>query len=156
MPKASQGRPAERGGGGLSAAPFVVALVVAVVGIGGVLLWNTVRPAKDRLNDPAQIQVTIGQYYGALNKGRYADLVANTCAKDRQAPSFPPEKGFADARKAAVDKDGDVKLDAGDVTKLTVSGDTATANLVLHYAKLGEQTQHAKFVREGGKWKMCS
>ncbi|MFC7754328.1 hypothetical protein ACFQW5_15405 [Tsukamurella soli] len=89
MPKASQGRPAERGGGGLSAAPFVVALVVAVVGIGGVLLWNTVRPAKDRLNDPAQIQVTIGQYYGALNKGRYADLVANTCAKDRQAPSFP-------------------------------------------------------------------
>ncbi len=142
--------------GGLSPMPFVVALVVAVVAIGGVLFWNAVRPASKRLSDGAQIQVTIGQYYGALNKGRYADLVANTCAKDRSASSFPPEAGFATARQAADAKDGEVKLDAKDVSKLTVSGDIASATLTLHYAKSGEKTERATFVREDGKWKMCS
>ena len=77
--------------------------------IGGVLAWNAIRPSDERLSDSAQVQVTIGQYYGALNKGRYSDLIANTCAKDRSAADFPKEAGFPDARKAAVERDGEAR-----------------------------------------------
>lgn len=80
--KTPAGPPPERR---TTATPFLIALVVAVLLIGGVLTWNAIRPSDERLSDSAQVQVTIGQYYGALNKGRYADLVANTCAKDRAA-----------------------------------------------------------------------
>ncbi len=139
-----------------TATPFVVALVVAVVLIGGVLAWNVIRPSEKRLSDSAQIQVTIGRYYGALNNGRYADLVANTCTKDRSAPDFPKEAGFADARRATVEREGEAKLDENDVKNLTVNGDTATADLTVRYAKADERTERATFVREDGKWRKCS
>ncbi len=151
--KAPAGPPPERR---TTATPFIIALVVAVVLIGGVLLWNVIRPSGDRLSDSAQVQVTIGQYYGALNKGRYSDLVANTCAKDRAAADFPKEAGFPDARKAAVEREGEAKLDEKDVKNLTVSGDTASAELTVRYEKAGERTEQAKFVREDDKWKKCS
>lgn len=151
--KAPAGPPPERR---TTATPFIIALVVAVVLIGGVLLWSVIRPSGDRLSDSAQVQVTIGQYYGALNKGRYSDLVANTCAKDRAAADFPKEAGFPDARKAAVEREGEAKLDEKDVKNLTVSGDTASAELTVRYEKAGERTEQAKFVREDDKWKKCS
>lgn len=145
-----------RGSGesGVSPTPFLIALVLAVVAIGAVLAWNLIRPSNDRLTDSAQVQRTIGQYYGALNKGRYADLVANTCTKDRA--KLPAEAGFSGARKAAVEREGEVTLGQDDVTDLTVSGDTAKATLTLRYAKAGDKTEKASFVREGGKWKKCS
>ncbi|BDH55503.1 DUF4878 domain-containing protein [Tsukamurella sp. PLM1] len=143
-------------GRGTTATPFLIALVIAVLAIGGILTWNAIRPSEERLSDSAQVQVTIGQYYGALNKGRYADYVANTCAKDRAAADFPQEAGFADARKAVVDREGEAKLDEGDVKNLTVHGDTASAELTVTYEKAGERTEQATFVREDGKWKKCS
>ncbi|MET9328963.1 hypothetical protein [Tsukamurella sp. NPDC003166] len=139
---------------GTTATPFLIALVVAVLVIGGIIGWNVLRP--DPLSDEAKVQRTIGQYYGALNKGRYSDLVANTCAKDRAAADFPKEAGFVDARKAAVEKDGEAKLDEKDVKDLTVTGDAATAQLIVRYEKAGERTEQAKFVREDGAWKKCS
>ncbi|MGC5025655.1 hypothetical protein ACLQ3K_12960 [Tsukamurella sp. DT100] len=151
--KAPAGPPPERR---TTATPFIIALVVAVVLIGGVLAWNAIRPSDERLSDSAQVQVTIGQYYGALNKGRYADLVANTCAKDRSAADFPKEAGFPDARKAVVEREGEAKLDEKGVKNLTVNGDSASADLTVTYEKAGERTEQAKFVREDGKWKKCS
>lgn len=141
---------------GTTATPFLVALVVAVVAIGGILAWSFLRPADERVNDSGQIAKTVGQYYGALNHGRYADLVANTCAKDRAAGDFPQESGFVDARKAVVEREGQVTLDEKGITDLQVAGDAATAKLTLKYEKAGERTEQAKFVREDGKWKKCS
>lgn len=151
--KSPAGPPPERR---TTATPFLIALVVAVLLIGGVLTWNAIRPSDERLSDSAQVQVTIGQYYGALNKGRYSDLVANTCAKDRAAADFPKEAGFVDARKAIVEKDGEASLDEKGVKNLTVNGDSASAELTVKYEKAGERTEQAKFVREDGKWKKCS
>ncbi len=151
--KSPVGPPPERS---TTATPFLIALVVAVLVIGGILGWNILRPSEERLSDSAQIQVTIGQYYGALNKGRYADLVANTCAKDRAAAEFPKEDGFVDLRKAVVEREGEAKLDEKGVKNLTVTGETASAELTVQYEKAGERTEQAKFVREDGKWKKCS
>lgn len=150
--KSPAGPPPERR---TTATPFLIALVVAVLLIVGVLTWSALRPSDERLNDSAQVQVTIGQYYGALNKGRYADLVANTCAAARSAADFPKEAGFAEARKAVVEREGEAKLDEKGVKNLTVNGDNASAELTVKYEKAGERTEQAKFVREDGKWKKC-
>ena len=155
--KSPAGPPPERR---TTATPFLIALVVAVLLIGGVLAWNAIRPSDQRLSDSAQVQVTIGQYYGALNKGRYSDLVANTCAKDRAAADFPKSAGFEEARKKAVADEGPRKITSGsDFKDLKVDGNAATATLLLTYDKGDDkrkQTVDAKFVREDGKWKMCS
>lgn len=148
--------PGEQPARGTTATPFIVALVVAVVLIAGVFIWNAVRPADERINDSGQIAKTVGQYYGALNHGRYADLVANTCAKDRAAADFPQEAGFADARKAVVEREGQVTLDEKGVADVQVTGDSATAKLTLKYEKAGERTEQATFVREDDKWKKCT
>lgn len=139
-----------------TAKPFMIALVVAVVLLSAVLTWSYLRPSGDRVNDSGQIAKTVGQYYGALNKGRYADLVANTCAKDREAADFPKEAGFGDARKAAVEREGEVTLDQKGIRDVRVNGDTATADLTLRYEKAGEREEKAKFVKEDDKWKKCS
>lgn len=139
-----------------TATPFVIALVIAVVAIGGILTWNVIRPSEERVPDSGQIAQTVGQYYGALNHGRYADLVANTCAKDRAAADFPQEVGFADARKAAVEREGDATLDENGIKNVQVNGDSATADLVVKYAKAPQKSEQAKFVREDDKWKKCS
>ncbi|GAB3131501.1 hypothetical protein GCM10027289_17780 [Tsukamurella serpentis] len=141
---------------GTTATPFIIALVIAVVAIGGILTWTYLRPGEERINDSGQISRTVGQYYGALNHGRYADLVANTCSADRNSPTFPQEAGFADARKAAVEREGQVTLDEKGISDVQVSGDTGTAKLVLKYEKAGERTEQGRFVREDGKWKKCS
>lgn len=151
--KSPVGPPPERR---TTATPFLIAFVVAVLVIGGILGWNVIRPSEERLSDSAQVQVTIGQYYGALNKGRYADLVANACAKDRASAEFPKEAGFVDARKAAVEAEGEASLDEKGVKNLTVTGENASAELTVKYEKAGERTEQAKFVREDGKWKKCS
>ncbi|MGV7591874.1 Rv0361 family membrane protein, partial [Mycobacterium kansasii] len=59
-------------------------------------------------------------------------------------------------RKAAVERDGEAKLEEKDVKNLTVNGDSASADLTVRYEKAGERTEQAKFVREDGKWKKCS
>ncbi|CAM4036736.1 MULTISPECIES: Rv0361 family membrane protein [Tsukamurella] len=141
---------------GTTAKPFLIALIIAVIAIGGILSWNIVRPSEQRVPDSGQIAQTVGQYYGALNHGRYADLVANTCAKDRAAADFPQEAGFADARKAAVEREGDAVLDENGIKNVQVNGDNATADLVIKYSKIPEKTEQAKFVREDDKWKKCS
>ncbi|WP_019201076.1 hypothetical protein [Tsukamurella sp. 1534] len=153
---ADKGTPGEPAARGTTATPFLIALVIAVIAVGGILTWNFIRPADTRVNDSGQIAKTVGQYYGALNKGRYADLVANTCAKDRAAADFPQEAGYADARKAVVEREGEVTLDENGIKDVQVNGDSATAQLTLKYEKAGERKEPATFVREDDKWKKCS
>jgi hypothetical protein len=150
----------KNGSGGGSALPFMVALGAAVLVIAGVFAFQFLGHGNSGLSDSAQIQRTAGQYYGALNKGRYQDLVANTCAAKRAASDFPKSAGFEDAQRRAVEADGERNIAAGsDFKDLKVDGDTATARITLTYDK-GEpkrtETVDAKFVREDGKWKMCS
>ena len=148
------------GQSGGSPVPFMIALGVTVLVIAGVFAFNYFGSADKPLSDSAQIQRTVGQYYGAMNNGRYQDLVANTCAKDRAAADFPKSAGFEEARKKAVADEGPRKITSGsDFKDLKVDGNAATATLLLTYDKGDDkrkQTVDAKFVREDGKWKMCS
>lgn len=143
-------------GGG--AGPFVIALAVAVLILVGVVAVNMLS-ADEEPTDSVQIQKTAGQYYGALNNGRYQDLVDNTCKKNREAADFPKSAGFEEARQQAVKAEGERKIASGDDFKnLVVDGNRASARITLTYDK-GDPKRtaivDATFVREDGKWKMC-
>lgn len=142
------------GGGNLW--PFLAAVVVIVLVVGGVLLSNLLRPSDDRVSDAAQVQYAINDSYTARNSLDYRKYREVTCAAVVGAQDFPTEQVFVADNQRSRDTFG--KIVIPEITDVTVDGDRATAQVQWHFENKGSDAKTVTptvVVREGDKWKVC-
>lgn len=134
--------------------PFVVAVVIVVLVIGGVVASQLLRPAQDRLPDNAAVQRAINDYYTAKNALNYASFREATCGRVVDGGSFPSDSAFTAQARATRDAKG--KIVIATIADVSVSGTSATASMTWRYEKDPRQTtQSVPLVKDADTWKVC-
>ena len=132
-----------------TATPLLIAL--AIVGLAVLVVFGLRACRGEEVNDEAGIgRAVIGQN-DALQRGDYADFRTFTCAAEQgtEAAVLAEQRHSAQAKGARY---------VDDVRGFAADGDRATATVVYHFEKSGDDklTVPMTFVREGGAWKVCS
>ncbi|MGZ8177216.1 Rv0361 family membrane protein [Williamsia sp. SKLECPSW1] len=140
---------------GLRAAwPFVVAVVIVVLVIGGVVASQLLRPAEDRLPDNAAVQAAVNDFYTAKNAVNYTAFRDATCSRVVDGGSFPTATAFRSAAQASRDAHGKVIVTT--IADIAVSGTSATASMTWRYEKNPAlTTQSVPLVKDADTWKVC-
>lgn len=140
---------------GLKAAwPFIVAVVIVVLVIGGVVASQLLRPADDRLPDNAAVQHAINDYYTAKNAINYTAFRDATCSRVVDGGSFPNDEAFRSAAQSTRDSKGKIMVTT--IADISVSGTSATASMTWRYEKDPRQTtQSVPLVKDADTWKVC-
>lgn len=137
--------------------PFLAAVVVIVLVVGGVLVSNLLRPSDDRVSDAAQVQYAINDSYTARNSLDYRKYRSVTCAAVVDRDDFPTEHAFVADNQRSRDTFGKILIP--EITDVTVDGDRATAQVHWHFENKGSDAKTvtaAVVVREGDNWKVCA
>lgn len=129
--------------------PILTALAVVAVALIAVFALRLLR-GDDLPDDAAVARAVVGQN-DALQRGNYADFRTFTCAAQQGIEA----QVLADQKQSAAAK-GARYVD--DVKDVRVTGDQATATVVYHFAKSGDDKIDAPMtiVRENDGWKVCS
>lgn len=140
---------------GLKAAwPFIVAVVIVLLVIGGVVASQLLRPADDRLPDNAAVQHAINDYYTAKNAINYTAFREATCSRVVDGGSFPTDEAFRSAAQSTRDSKGKIMVTT--IADISVSGTSATASMTWRYEKDPRQTtQSVPLVKDADTWKVC-
>ncbi|MBT0566163.1 hypothetical protein [Williamsia sp. CHRR-6] len=137
-----------------AALPFIIAVAVVVIVVGAVGIMHIVRPASDRLTEPAKVTRAINDYYTAKNALNYQNFQKASCSKDVAASGFPTQQQFADDTRAARAGNGNIVIT--DITETAINGTTATANVHWHYNDKPDTTIFPlTLARDGETWKVC-
>lgn len=129
--------------------PFLGAAAVGLAVLLGVGLMTFAHRGRDE-QDNAVVRAALGQN-DALQRLDYAGFRANTCA--REAGS---EAGVLEHQRNSVKAKGARYV--GNVTEVSVDGDTATANVTYYFEndKDAKTDVRTTFVREDGVWRVCT
>jgi hypothetical protein len=129
--------------------PFMIALMIIVVVIGGIGLSRALT-GDDVPEVDLVAQAAIGQN-DALQRADYADFRAYTCAE--QAGN---EADVLARQQDSVNENGARYVDG--ISGVTVDGDTATGTVTYHFDNTPDDTidTATMFVREDGTWRVCS
>ena len=136
--------------------PFVAAVIVVVLAVGGVLLSNVLRPNDDRLSDSAQVQHAINDSYTARNSLDYAKYRSAMCAEVVDSADFPTEQTFVTDNQRSRDAFGKILIP--EISDVVVDGGRATAQVHWHFENKGSDAKTVTptvVVREGDDWKVC-
>lgn len=130
-----------------TAAPFLGALLLAVVVITGIFVFNRFSGESDG----ELISRAVMAQNDALQRADYRLYVDYTC----QA-LYGTEQEILDRQRNSVANRGERYVDG--VGNLEVDGDSATATVTYHFDNDPDDKVGAdmKFVREAGAWKVCS
>ena len=132
-----------------SPAPILGALAVALAAI--VVFWVLQLVAGDAQSDEARVGLAAVGQNDALQREDYADFRTFTCIAEQGT-----ESGVrADQRQSSAAK-GARFVD--DVAGIAVTADRATATVVYHFEKAPDDKTNSvmTFVRENGRWTVCS
>ena len=129
--------------------PFIGALVIAVLVVGGIGVMTWTNRGTDTERE-AVVRAALGQN-DALQRLNYPDYRANTCAQQAgvEAEVLARQRNSVAAKGARY---------VDNVTGVSIDGDRATANVSYYFAvdKDGKVDTVADFVREDGAWRVCS
>lgn len=130
--------------------PILTALAVVGVALIAIFALRLIRGGDTLPDDAAVGRAAVGQN-DALQRENYADFRAFTCAAQQGIES----QVLADQRQSSSAR-GPRYVD--DVKDVAVTGDSATATVVYHFEKSGDNkvSTPMSFVRENGDWKVCS
>ncbi|MDL9938582.1 hypothetical protein QSJ18_17690 [Gordonia sp. ABSL1-1] len=136
--------------------PFLAAVVVIVLAVGGLGISYLMRPPEERVSEDAKVQWAINGQYTARNGPDYASYREHTCAKDLADPEFVTEAAFVADNQRSLDTNGPIQIP--EITDLVVTGDRATADVHWHFKNSSDNTQIVPtiVVREDGDWKVCT
>ncbi|MET0899688.1 MAG: lumazine-binding protein [Mycobacterium sp.] len=134
---------------GSTPVPFMIALAVIVLVIGGIGLAQLVG-SEDVPEVDVVAQAAIAQN-DALQRSDYADFQAYTCGAEAG-----DEADVLSQQQDSVNSKGARFIDG--VSGVTVHGDEATGTVIYHFDKAPDDKIDTpmKFVREDGAWKVCS
>lgn len=130
--------------------PILTALAVVGVALIAIFALRLIR-GGDTVPDAVAVgQAVVGQN-DALQRGNYADFRSFTCAAQQGVES----QVLADQKQSTSAK-GARYVD--DVKDVAVTGDSATAVVVYHFEKSGDDkvSTPMSFVQENDTWKVCS
>jgi uncharacterized protein YqfA (UPF0365 family) len=135
--------------GGSTPVPFMIALAIIVVVIGGIGLSNLLG-GDDVPEVDIVAQAAIAQN-DALQRADFADFQAYTCAAEVGKGS-----DVLEAQQNSVSIKGARFVDG--VSGVAVDGDKATGTVTYHFDNAPDDKVETptKFVREDGAWKVCS
>ncbi len=130
-------------------APILGALAVALAAI--VVFWVLQLVAGDAQSDEARVGLAAVGQNDALQREDYADFRTFTCIAEQGTESGV----LADQRQSSAAK-GARFVD--DVAGIAVTSDRATATVVYHFEKAPDDKTNSvmTFVRENGRWTVCS
>jgi hypothetical protein len=134
---------------GSTPVPFMIALAIIVLVIGGIGLTQLVG-GNDVPEVDVVAQAAIAQN-DALQRADYADFRAYTCAAEAGEESdVLARQQHSTTTKGARFIDG--------VSGVAIDGDTATGTVSYHYDKAPDDKVDipTTFVREDGAWKVCT
>lgn len=129
--------------------PILTALAVVGVALIAVFVLRWIR--GDAMPDDVAVgRAAVGQN-DALQRQSYADFRDFTCVAQQGT-----ESGVLTDQRQTTSAKGARYVD--DVKDVAVTGDRATATVVYHFEKSGNEkvTVPMTFVRENGGWKVCS
>ncbi|MDF2826312.1 MAG: hypothetical protein K0R68_3720 [Mycobacterium sp.] len=134
---------------GSTPVPFMIALAIIVVVIGGIGL-SKLLGGDDVPEVDVVAQAAIAQN-DALQRSDYADFQAYTCAAE-----VGDESDVLEQQQASMNSRGARFVDG--ISGVAVDGDKATGTVTYHFDKAPEDTIETPttFVREDGVWKVCS
>lgn len=135
--------------GGSTPVPFMIALAIIVVVIGGIGL-STLIGGDDVPEVDVVAQAAIAQN-DALQRADYTDFAAFTCKAE-----VGEEADVLKQQQDSVNTRGARFIDG--VAGVTIDGDKATGTVTYHFDKAPDDLIDAAttFVREDGSWKVCS
>ena len=115
------------------------------------VFWVLQMVAGDAQSDEARVALAAVGQNDALQRGDYADFRTFTCIAEQGTESGV----LADQRQSSSAK-GARFVD--DVTGIAVTSDRATATVVYHFEKAPDDkiSSVMTFVRENGRWTVCS
>ncbi|MFM9032851.1 MAG: lumazine-binding protein [Mycobacterium sp.] len=130
--------------------PILTALAVVGVALIAVFALRMVRGGSALPDEVAVRRAAVGQN-DALQRQDYADFRSFTCTAQQGS-----ESGVITAQRDTTSARGARYVD--DVKDVSVTGDRATATVVYHFEKAGDDkvASPMTFVRENGGWKVCS
>lgn len=134
---------------GSTPVPFMIALAVIVLVIGGIGLGQ-LTGSKDVPEVDVVAQAAIAQN-DALQRADYTDFAAYTCAAE-----VGDESDVLAQQQQSSNTKGARFIDG--VSGVSINGDQATGTVTYHFDKAPDDTidTPTKFVREDGAWKVCT
>lgn|SRR5690349_13460210 len=134
---------------GSTPVPFMIALAIIVVVIGGIGLSKLIG-GDDVPEVDVVAQAAIAQN-DALQRADYTDFAAYTCKAE-----VGEEADVLKQQQDSVNTKGARFIDG--VSGVAIDGDKATGTVTYHFDKAPDDKVDAEtnFVREDGSWKVCS
>ncbi len=139
----------ESDGSRSSPAPILGALAVVLSALG--VFWVLQMVAGDAQSDEDRVALAAVGQNDALQRGDYADFRTFTCIAEQGT-----ESGVLTDQRQSSSAKGARFVD--DVTGIAVTSDRATATVVYHFEKAPDDkiSSVTTFVRENGRWTVCS
>ena len=131
-----------------TAAPFLIALIVIVVGVIVVALVNSF--GGDGLSEEQRVGRAAVAQNDALQREHFGAYTDYTCSAERGT-----EQDFLARQRDSVAEHGARYVD--DVTGVQIDGDRATATVIYHFENTPDDRTDTElaFVREDGQWRVC-
>ncbi|MCH9729414.1 MAG: lumazine-binding protein [Actinomycetia bacterium] len=149
MTKGSDSSPSDSSSAGPTAAPFLIALTIAMAVVGATWLFNAF--SSDELTGEQRIWLAVVAQNDALQRQDYAEFREHTCQDQQES-----ESEIVAQHSDSVARRGERFVDG--VTGIAVDGDRATAEVTYHFSQNPEAKEKVEipFARQDGTWKVCS
>lgn len=136
--------------------PFVIAVSVVVLLLGGIFLAARFAPAEDNITQAQLLTDSISDHIRAQNEGDADLLRATTC--DQQVAQLIPgsDADYASARAEAVTENGRLTVD-GTPTGYEINGDRGIVTVPTRFESTdATTTERWRFVRVEENWLVCN
>lgn len=125
-----------------SAGPFLLAVAIVALILGGIFFASWVSPAEENVSESDRVSRSIADYVDAENKGDGETLETMTCA------------GFDADRAPLAGADGVVEVKG--IDGVVVNGNGARADVRVSGGGQGERVSTWKLTRDGDRWVVCN
>ena len=132
-----------------SVAPFVIAAAVAALVLIVVAVLTLTR--GDRLTEQERVARAAVAQNDALQRQNYVDYQRYTCTEAQQT-----DVDFLAGQRDSAQRQGARYVDG--VTNVKIDADRATGTVTYHFGNTtnDKRTTQLSFVRQDGRWKVCS
>lgn len=136
--------------------PFLLALAIVVLVIGGIVIASRVSPAENNITQAQLLTDSISDFVRAQNEGDAELLRATTC--EAQVAQLIPgsDDDYSSAREEDVAENGELEVD-GAPTDYEINGDRGVVTVSTRLDGTdATSTEKWRFVRVDGNWLVCN
>jgi hypothetical protein len=136
--------------------PFLIAVGIVVVILGGIFLAARFAPAEDNVTQAQLLTDSITEFVDAQNNGDADALRATTCNDQVAQLITGSDDEYASSRATEVEQNGKIVVD-GAPSGYEVNGDRGVVDVPTKLERSGETSSSQwKFVRVEDKWLVCN